>query len=203
MPTISAFFVVVVVVQSLSHVRLFVTSWTIAHQASLSFTISQSLHKLMSIESVMPSNHLIFCQPLLLLPSIFPCIRVFLNELALCIRWHQSIGASAPSSVLPMNIQGWFPLGLTGLISLRLRDSQESSEASEFKSVNSLALSLLYGPTLTSVHDYWKNHSFDFTDLCQQSDYGRVDEKVSKLLSANLRPKVQKLEASVKDEKNM
>ena len=89
------------------------------------------------------------------------------------------------------------------MISLCLRDSQESSEASEFKSVNSLALSLLYGPTLTSVHDYWKNHSFDFTDLCQQSDYGRVDEKVSKLLSANLRPKVQKLEASVKDEKNM
>ena len=108
----------IVAVQSLSCVQLFETPWTIAHQASLSFTISQSLHKLMSIESVMPSNHLIFCQPLLLLPSIFPCIRVFLNELALCIRWHQSIGASAPSSVLPMNIQGWFPLGLTSLISL-------------------------------------------------------------------------------------
>ena len=81
------------------------------------------------------------------------------------------------------------------------RDSQESSEASEFKSVNSLALSLLYGPTLTSIHDYWKNHSFDFTDLCQQNDYRRVDKKVSKLLSVNLRPKVQKLEESVKDEK--
>ena len=75
------------VVQSLSHVGLLVTPWTAAHQASLSFTISQSLLKLMSIESVMPSNHLILCLPLLLLPSIFPSIRVFSNESALCIRW--------------------------------------------------------------------------------------------------------------------
>ena len=72
----------VVVVQSLSHVRLFVTPWTIAHQASLSFTISQSLLKLMSIESMMPGNHLVLCYPLLL-PSIFPSIRVFSNEPAL------------------------------------------------------------------------------------------------------------------------
>ena len=76
----------IVVVQSLSCVQLFVTPWTVAHQASLSFTISQSLQKLMPIESVMPSNHLIFCRPLLL-PSIFPSIRVFSNESALCIRW--------------------------------------------------------------------------------------------------------------------
>ena len=75
------------VVQSLSHVRLFVTSWTASRQASLSFTVSQSLLKLMSIESMMPSNHLILCHPLLLLPSIFPNIRVFSNESALCIRW--------------------------------------------------------------------------------------------------------------------
>ena len=75
------------VVQSLSRVRLFATPWTAAHQASLSFTVSWSLLKLMSIESVMPSNHLILCHPLLLLPSIFPSIRVFSNELALCIRW--------------------------------------------------------------------------------------------------------------------
>ena len=74
-------------VQSLSHVRLFTTPWTIAYQASLSITNSWSLLKLISIESVMPSNHLILCHPLLLLPSIFPRIRVFSNESALCIRW--------------------------------------------------------------------------------------------------------------------
>ena len=74
-------------VQSFSHVRLFMTPWTAAHQASLSITSSQSLLRLMSIESVMPSNHLIFCRPLLLPPSIFPSIRVFSNESALRIRW--------------------------------------------------------------------------------------------------------------------
>ena len=77
----------IVVVQSLSHVQLFVIPWTSAHQASLSFTIYQSLLKLMSIESVMPSNHLILCHPSLFLPSIFPTIRVFSSESALCIRW--------------------------------------------------------------------------------------------------------------------
>ena len=75
------------VVQSLNPVRLFATTWTAAHQASLSFTISQSLLKLISTELVMPSNHLILCYPLLLLPSIFPSIRVFSNESVLCIRW--------------------------------------------------------------------------------------------------------------------
>ena len=74
-------------VQSLSHVRLFATAWTVARQASLSITNSRSLPKLMSTESVMPSNHHILCHPLLLLPSIFPSIRVFSNELALHIRW--------------------------------------------------------------------------------------------------------------------
>ena len=78
---------ILVVVQLLSHVRLFVIQWTAAHQSSLSFTISQSLLKLMSIESVMPSSHLILCHPLLFPPSIFPSIRVFSNELALRIRW--------------------------------------------------------------------------------------------------------------------
>ena len=104
-------------VQSLSCVWLFSTPWTAAHQASLSFTISQSLLVIMSIESVMPSNHLILSHPLLL-PSIFPTIRVFSNESALHIKC-QIIGASASASVLPMNIHGWFPLGLTGLISLQ------------------------------------------------------------------------------------
>ena len=78
---------VVVVVQSLSRVLLFVTTWTVARQTSLFFIISQSLLKLKSIELMIPSNHLILCRPLLLLPSIFPSIRVFSNESVLCIRW--------------------------------------------------------------------------------------------------------------------
>ena len=82
----------------------------------------------------------------------------------------QSIGVSASASVLPMNIQGWFPLGLTGLTPCSLRNSQESSPTPQFKSISSLALSLLYGPALTFVYDYWKNHSFDWLDLCLQSD---------------------------------
>ena len=135
-------------VQSLSHV--FATPWTAACQASLSITISWSFLKLMSIESVMSSNYLVLCRPLLHLPSIFPSIRIFSNEMALPIRY-QSIVASVSASVLPMNIQGWFPLGLIGWISCSPRDSPETSPAPQFESINSLALSLLYGPTLTSV----------------------------------------------------
>ena len=104
------------VVQLLSCVQLFVTSWTIVGQASQSFTSSQHLLKLTSIESVMPSNHLILWHPLIL-PSVFPSIRVFSNESALP-SGGQSIGASASALVLLMNIQGRFPLELTGLISL-------------------------------------------------------------------------------------
>ena len=100
------------------HIQLLVTPWTAAHQASLSFTISWSLLKLMSIRSVMLSNHLFLCHPLLLLPSIFPSIRVFSSESVLHIRW-PDIGASASASVLPVNIQDWFPLGWTGWISLQ------------------------------------------------------------------------------------
>ena len=150
---------------SLSCIWLFVTPWTAAHQASLSFTTSQSfLIRLMSTESIMPSNHLIFCRPLPFLPSIFPIIRVFSNESALCIRW-SSIGASASVSVLPMNIQDWFPLEWTGWISLQSKGlqgspSQEFSLATHIESFSSSALCLLYGPTLTSIHDYWKNQSF-------------------------------------------
>ena len=105
-------------VQSFSCVWLFVTLWTEVRQASLFITNSQSLLKLMSIKSVMPSNHLILCHSLLLLASVFPSIRVFSNESLLHIR-SQSIGASASASVLPVNIQDWFPLGLTGCISLQ------------------------------------------------------------------------------------
>ena len=105
-------------IQLLSGVWLLTTPGAAAHQASLAFTNYRSLLRLMSIESVMPSNHLILCLPLLLLPSIFPSIRVFSNESALRISG-QSIGVSASASVLPMNMQDWFPLGWTGWISLQ------------------------------------------------------------------------------------
>ena len=105
-------------VQSLSHVRLFVTPWTVARQAFLSMTNSWNLLKLMSIKSVIPSNHFILCCPLLLLPSTFPASGSFpMNQFF--ASGGQSIGVSASASVLPMNIQDWFPLGLTGLISFQ------------------------------------------------------------------------------------
>ena len=109
------------VVQLLSRVQPFVTPWTAACQASLSFTISQSLLKLLPIELVMPSNHLVLCCPLLLLPSTFPSIRFFSNEL-LFTSGGQSIGALASASVLPVNIQDWSPLGWTGWISLQSKE---------------------------------------------------------------------------------
>ena len=105
-------------VQSLSRVWLFATPWTAARQAYLSITNSWSSLKLMPIESVMPSNHLILCCPLLLLPSIIPNIRVFSNESVL-MSGGQSTGGPVIASVPPMNIQDWFPLGLTGWISLQ------------------------------------------------------------------------------------
>ena len=109
------------------------------------------------------------CRPLPLLPSIFPNIRVFLMS-QLFASGDQSTGASASASVLSRNIQGWFPLGLTGLISLPSKELSKVFQAPQFESISSLALSLLYGPVLTSVHNYLKNCSFDYTDLCQQSD---------------------------------
>ena len=154
----------VVVVQYLSTVQLFVTPWTAACQASLSFTTSCSLSRFMSIESVMLSKHLILCHPLLLLPSIFPSIRVFSNELALRIRWPKywsfcfsispSNEYSLECSLISFRID-WFDVLCSP------RDSQVSSPAPQLESINSSALSLLYGLTLTSVHDYWKNHSLD------------------------------------------
>ena len=128
-----------------------------------------SLLKLMSIELVMPSNHLILCCPLLLPPSIFPHIRVFSNESVLPIRWPKDWSFSF--SITPSS-------EYSGLISFRIdlfdflcssRDSRVFS-ITKFKSINSSALSLLYDSTLTSVHDYWKNHSFDYTHLCLQND---------------------------------
>ena len=121
----------------------------------LSITNFQSLRKLMSIESVMPSNHLILCCPLLLPPSIFPSIRVFSNEAVLRIRWPKYWNFS----ISPSNEYSWFPLGWTGWISCCPRASQESSPIPQFKCINSSVLSFLYSPTLTSIHDYCKNHS--------------------------------------------
>ena len=146
------------VVQSISRVQLFVTPWTVAPQASLSFTIYWSLLKLMSTESVMPPNHLILGHPLLL-SSIFPNIRFFFHWVGFS---HQV------ASDFPKNTQGWFTSGLTGLISLLSKGL--SRVFSQLKSINSLGLSLIYGLTLTSICYYWKNHSFDYTDLCWQTD---------------------------------
>ena len=104
--------------QLLSCVQLFATPWAAAHQASLSSTSFWSLLKLLSVESVMPSHLLILCRPLLLLPSVFPSVRVF-SVSQLFASGGQRIGASVSASVLPMTIQGLFPLGWTGLISLQ------------------------------------------------------------------------------------
>ena len=136
------------------------TPWTTACQASLSITNFQSLLKLKSIEWVMPSNHLILCRPLLLLPSIFPSIRVFSNKSALYIRWPKYW-----SQLQHLSFQ-WTPradLLQNGLVGSPCspRDSQESSPTPQFKSINSLALSFVYNSTLISIHDYWKNHSLD------------------------------------------
>ena len=145
-------------VQSLSCVQLFATPWTAAHQASLSITNSQNLLKVMSIESVRASNHLICC-PLLLLPSIFPSIRVFSNESALHLRWPKYWSSSF--NISPSNeYSGLISFRMDWLDLLAVR-AQESSPTSQFKRINSLALSFLYSPTLTSTHDYRKNHSFD------------------------------------------
>ena len=133
-----------------------------------SFTISQSLFKLMFIDLVMPSNHLILCHPLLLLPSNFPSIRVFSNELVPPIRWPKfwsfNFSISTPneySGLISFRID-WFDL-------LAVQRTQKSSTRSQFESINSLLPRLLYGQTLTSIHDYWKSHSFDYMDLYQQS----------------------------------
>ena len=122
----------------------------------------------MSIELVMPSNYLILCHPLLYLPSIFPSIRVFSSKSALHIRgpkyWHFSVSPSNEYSGLISFRIDWFDN------SLLFKGLSRVFSAPQFKSINSLALSLLYGPTLISIHDYWKNHSIDYVDLCQQSD---------------------------------
>ena len=147
-------------VQFSHSVRLFATPWTAACQAPLSSIISWNLLSFTSVESVMLSNHLIFYHPLPILLSIFPSIKVFSNELVLPIS--QPKCWSFSFSISPSN-------EYSGLISFRIdwldllspRDSQESSPTPQFKSINSSVLSFLHSPILTSIHDYWKNHSFD------------------------------------------
>ena len=127
--------------------------------ASLSITNSWSLLKLMSIESVMPSSHLILCHPLLL-PSSFPASGSFPMS-QFFTSGGQSMGVSASASVLPMNIQDWSPLGWTGWISLQSKGLSRVFFNTTVQNINCLALSFLYSPALTSIHDHWKNHSFD------------------------------------------
>ena len=150
-------------VHLLSLTRLFETPWTTARQASLSITHSWSLPRLMSIELVMPSSHLILCHPLLLLPSIFPSIKVFSNESALCINTSK-YWISASISVLSMNTQDWSPLGWIGWISLQSKGLSRVFSNTTVQKHHPLVLSFLYSPTLTSIHDYWKNHRFDIKD---------------------------------------
>ena len=147
-------------VQLLSRVQLFATLWTAACQASLSITNSQSLLKLMSIESVMPSNHLIIRHPLLLPLSIFPSIRVFSKESVLHIRWPKYCGLRF--NISPSN-------EYSGLISFRIDWLDLLAVQGTFKSLlqhHSSKASILWHSAflivqLTSIHDYWKNHSFD------------------------------------------
>ena len=147
-------------VQSLSCVQLFVTPWAAAHRLpcpspaprvySNSCPLNRWCHPTISSSVIPFSSHLQSFQA----SGSFP-MSPFLTS------GGQRIGVSASASVLPMNIQDWFPLGWTGWISLQSRDSQGSFPTPQFKSIKSSALSFLYSPTLTSIHDYWKNHSFD------------------------------------------
>ena len=139
---------------------MFAIPWTAAHQASLSFTISWSLLKFLSVELVMLSNHLILCHPLLL-PSIFSSIRVFSNESALHIRWPKYWSFSFSIS-LSNEYSGLISFRMDWLNLLAVQGTLKSLYPTpQFKSISSSVLSFLYSLTLTSVHDYWKKHSFD------------------------------------------
>ena len=147
-------------VQSLSHVLLFATPWITARQASLSIIKSRSSLRLTSIESVMPSSHLILCRPLLLLPPIPSSIRVFSNESTLLMRWPKYWSFSfsiSPFSEHP----GLVSFRMDWLDLLAVQGTLKTSLAPQFESINSSAFSLLYGPALTSIQDYWKNHSLE------------------------------------------
>ena len=155
-------------VQLLSHVGPFATPWIAAWQASCplptprdysnSCPLSWWCHPTIS-SSVAPFSSCLQSFPA---SGSFPVSQLFTSG-------GQGIGASASASVFPMNIQDWFPIAFTGFISLQSKGLSRVFSKPQFKSINSSELSLLYGPTLTSILDYWKNHSFDFADLCQQS----------------------------------
>ena len=162
------FEVFIVVFQSLSRVQLFATPCTAACQASLSFTISWNLLRLMSFELTIWSNHLILYFPFLLLPSTFPSIRVFSNEstlhqVAKYWSFNLSISPSNEYSGLTSFRIDWFDL-------LVVQGTLKSLLPHQFVSINSSVLSLLYGSNLISIHDCWKNRNFDYTDLCWQSN---------------------------------
>ena len=148
-------------VQQLGRVRLLATPWTTARQASLSITSSQTPPKPMSIKSAMPSNYLIVCHPRLLPPSILSNIKVFSNESVLRIRWTKNWSfrfSICPSNEHPRLIS--FRMDWLELVAVP-GDSQESSPTPQLKSISPSALSFLYSPTITSIHDHWKNHSLD------------------------------------------
>ena len=148
-------------VQSLSRVQLFATPWTTAHQASLSITNSRRPPKPMPIVLVMPSNHLILCRPLLLLPSISPIIRVFPNESALHIKWPKYWTFSfniSPSNEHP----GLISFRMDWLDLLAVQGTLKSLCQHHSSKASILQHSAFYSPTLKSIHDYWKNHSFGF-----------------------------------------
>ena len=137
---------IAIIVQSLSGDQLFVTPWIAVCQASMSYTITQSLLSLMSIHLVMPSNHLIYCHPLLLWTLVFPSIRIFFNESVLRIRWPKYWSFSF--SISPSNeYLGLISLRMDYLNCLQSKVSQESSPTPQLKSINPLGLTLLYGPT--------------------------------------------------------
>ena len=143
--------------------------WTAACQTSLSFIISWSLHKLVSIELVMPSNHLILCHPLFFLPLILPSLRVFSNELVFHIRWPKYWSFSF--SISPSNeYSGLISFRIDSFNLLAVQGPLKSFPAPQFESIGSSILILLYGPTLTSIRDYWKSHSFDCPDFCWKID---------------------------------
>ena len=152
----------------LSCVQLFATPWTAAHQASMSFTISWSLSKFNSIESVMLSNYLILCHLILLLPSVFLSITVFSNEWAVCIRWPKywsfSIRPSDEYSGLISFKDDWFDL-------LAVQETLKSLFQHHSLKALILQCSTFFMVQLShSVHDYWKDYNLDYMDLCQQSD---------------------------------
>ena len=147
-------------VQSLSRVRLFVTPWIAAHQASLSITNSRSPPKPISIESVMPSNHLILCCPLLLLPQSFPASGSFQTN-QLFASGGQSIGVSASTSVLPMNTQIGSPLGWTGWISLQSKGLSRVFSNTTVQKHQFFCAQPSSQSNSHIHHDYWKNHSLD------------------------------------------